>query len=115
MAGQQGDLPEEVSGVKAMSHIYSCTMYKPIFHCKKKPFTLGPCIGLDPQRHNFTLWVPTCWYPKTLKFVLPPTQILKFALPPRRNPKASQWGYGPVVRSQLKVVNIHKDCVNVDP
>ena len=45
---------------------------KPIFHCDAKPFTLGPRVGLDPQRHNFVLPIPRCWYLKTLKFALPP-------------------------------------------
>ena len=57
---------------------------KPIFHCDAKPFALDPGIGLDPQRHNFALGIPTCWYLKTLKFALPPTQNIKFALPPTR-------------------------------
>ena len=42
--------------------------HKPIFHCNAKPFALGPRVGLDPQRHNFALGIPTCWYLKTLKF-----------------------------------------------
>ena len=61
---------------------------KPIFHCNAKPFALCPGIGLDPQCHNFTLGIPTCWYIKMLKFALPPIRTLKFALhqhqPPTR-------------------------------
>ena len=64
---------------------------KPIFHCGAKPFALGPGIGLDPQHHNFALPIPTCWYLKTLKFALPPTQIITFALPPMQTPNASKW------------------------
>ena len=67
---------------------------KPIFHCDAKPFALDPGIDLDPQRHNLALEIPTCWYPKTLKFALTPTQILKFTLPPTQNPNASQWNIG---------------------
>ena len=33
---------------------------KSIFHCNAKPLVLGSCVGLDPQRHNFTLPIPTC-------------------------------------------------------
>ena len=61
-------------------------IFKPIFHCNAKPFALGPCIGLDPQCHNLTLGIPTCWYLKTLIFALPPTPNLKFALPQTRTP-----------------------------
>ena len=69
---------------------------KPIFHCDAKPLALGPGVGLDPQRHNFVLGIPTCWYLKTRKFALPPTPNLKFAFPPTRNPNASQWNRGGV-------------------
>ena len=41
---------------------------------KSKSFALGPGVGLDPQRHNFTSGIPTCWYLKTLKFALPQTR-----------------------------------------
>ena len=47
-------------------------LLKLIFHCNGKQFALGHGVGLDPQRHNFALGIPTCWYLKTLKFVLPP-------------------------------------------
>ena len=30
----------------------------------QKPFALLPGIGLDPQRHNSALPIPTCWYLK---------------------------------------------------
>ena len=67
---------------------------KPIFHCDAKSFVLGPGVGLDPQCHNFTLPIPTCWYLKMLKFALPLTQMLKCALPPMPTPNASQWNIG---------------------
>ena len=67
---------------------------KPIFHCEAKPIALGPGVGLDPQHHDFSLEIPTFWYPKTLKFALPPTQNLKFALLPMQNPNVSQWNKG---------------------
>ena len=66
-----------------------CT-FKPIFHCKAKPFALDPRVGLYPQRHNFALDIPTCWNLKTLKFGLPPTPNLKFVLPQMRSPNARQ-------------------------
>ena len=53
-------------------------------HQTLKPFALGPRVGLDPQRHNFAVGIPTCWYLKTLKFALPPTPT----------PNASQWNIG---------------------
>ena len=62
---------------------------KPIFHCDAKPLALGPRFGLDPQRNDFALLIPTCWYLKMPKFALPPTPTLKFALPPTGNPNAS--------------------------
>ena len=67
-----------------------------LFHCDAKPFALGPHVGFDPQCHNFALGIPTCWYKKTLKFVLPPTLMLKFALPPTSTPNASRWNIGSV-------------------
>ena len=61
-----------------------------------KSFVLGPGIGVDPQRHNSALPIPTCWYMylQMLKFAFPPTPNLKFALPPTRTPNASQWNMG---------------------
>ena len=55
---------------------------------------LGPRISLDPQRHNFNLGIPTCWYLKMLKFALPPMLMLKFALPPTPTPYTSRWNIG---------------------
>ena len=69
-------------------------IFKPIFHCDAKPLASEPCVGLHPQRNDFKLPIPTCWYLKTLKFVLPQTQILKFALAQRKNPNTSQWNIG---------------------
>ena len=67
---------------------------KPIFHCDTKPYALGCGVGLDPQRHNFALPIPTCWYLKMLKFAFSPKANLKFALPLMRTPNASQWNIG---------------------
>ena len=39
---------------------------KPIFHCKAKPLALGSSVSLVPQRDDFALPIPTCWYPETL-------------------------------------------------
>ena len=69
-----------------MSGVVSLVKLKPIFHCDAKPFVLGPRVGLDPQRHNFALGIPTCWYLKTLKF----------ALPPMPTPNAGRWNIGGV-------------------
>ena len=80
--------------------MFSCLLvcnvdrFKPIFHCDAKPLTLGPGVGFDPQRHNFALGIPTCWYLKTQKYALPSTSNLKFAFHPTRNPNASQWNIG---------------------
>ena len=82
---------------------------KPIFHCDAKPFALGPGIDLEPQRHNFALPIPTCWYLKTLKIAFPPTPNLKFALPTTPTPNASQWniGYVESPMQNLRVGNVH--------
>ena len=60
---------------------------------RRKIFVLGPCVGLEPQRQNFALGIPTCWYLKTRKFVLPRTPNLKFGLPPTPNPKRKSVEY----------------------
>ena len=70
--------------------------FKPIFHWDAKPFALGPGVGLDPQRHNFVLEIPTCWYPKTIEFALPQTQTVRFVLPPKPTLNASRWNIGGV-------------------
>ena len=46
--------------------------FKAYVPLRRKTFTLGPYDGLDPQRQNFTLGIPTCWYLKTLEFALSP-------------------------------------------
>ena len=35
---------------------------KPIFHCDAKYVASGVGVGLCPQRQNFALGIPTCWY-----------------------------------------------------
>ena len=67
-----------------------------------KIFALGPCVGLDPQRQNFALGIPPCWYLKTRKS---PTRYLKFVLPPMPNPNASQRNIG-CVGSQTQISRI---------
>ena len=42
------------------------------------------------------LRIPTCWYLKMLKFVLPPIQTLKFVLPQTQMPDANRWNIGGV-------------------
>ena len=76
-------------------------LFKPIFRCDAKTFALGPGVGLDPQRQNFALGIPTCWYLKTpdprrqtQNVRRPRRQTLKFALPPTQTPDASQWNIG---------------------
>ena len=51
---------------------------KPIFHCDAKLLASGPCVGSHPQRNDFALPIPPCWYLKTRKH---PTLNLKFVLP----------------------------------
>ena len=82
---------------------------KPIFYCNAKPFALVPDVGLDPQRHNFALLIPTCWYLKTLKCALPPTRMLKFELSSTPTPNASQWtiGYFGSPTQNFRVGNEH--------
>ena len=55
---------------------------KPIFHCDAKPFTLGPGVGLDHQRHNFALEIPKCRYPKNAKVCVIPNANFKICLTP---------------------------------
>ena len=76
---------------KMKSYVYFHYTLKPLFHCDTKPYMLSPGVGFDPQRHNFALPIPTCWYLNMLKFALPPTRMLKFALPPTPTPNVSQW------------------------
>ena len=63
--------------------------------------SVGSLHWLRPPTRNFALGLPTCWYLKTLKFALPPIQILKFALSPTQNNNTSQWNIG-YVRSQTQ-------------
>ena len=35
---------------------------KPIFHCDAKYLASGVGVGQCPQRQNFALEIPTCWY-----------------------------------------------------
>ena len=70
---------------------------KPIFHCNAKPFALVPHVGFDPQRHNFALGIPKCWYLKMLKFALPPMRPLKLALTCiTPTPNGIRWNIGGV-------------------
>ena len=72
---------------------------------RRKKVTLGPGVGLAPQRHYFAYGIPTCWYLKMLKFAFPPTQnpvghvhfiyfvLISFALGSRRK-RSFQWNMG---------------------
>ena len=99
---------------KSATMILAATMAKqkhckPIFHSDARPLALGPCVGLNPQRNDFVLPIPTCWYLKTLKFALPSTPILKFVLPPMQNPSVSQWNIGCIgsPKQNLRVGHVH--------
>ena len=35
---------------------------KPIFHCDAEYLASGVGLGQCPQRQNFALEIPTCWY-----------------------------------------------------
>ena len=85
---------------------------KPIFRCDTKTLALGRHIGQCPQHKSFVLGIPTCWYLKTLKFVLPPTQTPNAnpqrkpqtqtpnanpqPKPPTQTPNANRWNIGRV-------------------
>ena len=64
-------IPPNLQIAFKMRSTHFAGVLKPIFHCDAKPFALGPGVGLDPQRHNFALKIPT------LKFALPPTRNIK--------------------------------------
>ena len=59
---------------------------KSILHCDAKPFASGPGVGLHPQRHTFTLGIPTCSYLKTRKTpdAKPKICVLPDAIPKRK-------------------------------
>ena len=80
----------------------NCSAYIPLRH---KNISVGSLRWLRPPTRNFALGMPTCCYLKTLKFLLPPTQIIKFALPPMRNPNVSQWNIG-CIGSQTQISGI---------
>ena len=55
---------------------------KPIFHCDAKLLMLGVHVGHYPQDDNFALRIPTCWYLKMLKLLLPRTQNPNICITP---------------------------------
>ena len=69
---------------------------KPIFHCDAKYLASGVSVGQCPQRENFALGIPTCWYlgANYSRRKLLPTP--GFALLPTPTPDASQWNIGGV-------------------
>ena len=69
---------------------------KPIFHCDTKTFALDPHVGLYPQREI------SCWKYQHVCI----EKMLKFALPPMRNPKGSQWNIG-CVGPQTQNSHVH--------
>ena len=73
---------------------------------------LGTGIGLDTQRHNFALPIPTCWYLKTRKH---PTPILKFSLPnakPKRKSVEYRFGGSQMQISRVGHVHFMFFCVD---
>ena len=51
-------------------YLITTTLY-PRFHCNEKLLEFGLCVGSGPQREEFLLVIPTCWY---LKSLVDPTQ-----------------------------------------
>ena len=90
-----------------MENLGKETTFKPFGLCRviKSASSLGLLYSTATQNHlhwvlalaqtpNATIlrWViPTCWYLKTLKLTLPPTQNIKLTLPPTQNLNTSQW------------------------
>ena len=67
-----------------------------VFAFGMEPFFDTSMLVLVAHNQNFVLGIPTCWYLKTLKFALPPTQMLKFALPHTQTLNGSRWNIGHV-------------------
>ena len=80
---------------------------------RRKTIRVGSWRWLRP--HNFVLGIPTCWYLKMLKFALPPTRNIKFALLSTQNPNASQWNIGcvrsPMQNSRVGHVHVFHVCL----
>ena len=72
-------------------HYY--TRVKPIFLCEAKPFTLGTSVGLDPERQNFALPIPTCWYLKSKNICVTPNAKHKICVTPNANPQRKSVEY----------------------
>ena len=68
----------------------SLPLFKAYIPLRRKTTGIGALHWVTPP----TRPIPTCWYLKTLKFALPPMQILKLALAPTQNPNVSQWNIG---------------------
>ena len=56
--------------VKFNSTEQPISVFKPIFHCDATALRWSS----PPQRQNFALGIPTCWYLKSRKFALPRTR-----------------------------------------
>ena len=109
MLKSRGDInPFLTSNAKIVIYITMAVIafFNPIFHCDAKPFALGPCVGLYPQCHDFSLGIQTCWYLK----------MLKFALPPMRTPNSCQWNIGCVgsPMQNIRVGHVHFFFFGVD-
>ena len=85
--------------------LYKLSLYSTATQTFAK-FRIGGSVQSKPPTRNFALGIPTCWYLKTLKFVLPPTGNIKFALPPNANPNAGQWNIGSPTQN-LHVGHVH--------
>ena len=96
------------------------SILKPRFHCDAKPLALGPGVGLDPQRHNFVLGIPTCWYLKNAKICFTPNAKPKICVSPNAKPQCKSveyrlrwvfWRWGSRWAYTFQVVCINFICV----
>ena len=97
MIGESSQIDEQI--LPSVRYFLSKSLMpclKPIFHCDSKTLALGCRIGQCPKHKSFALGIPSCWYPKTLKFALPPTQMLKFPSTPMQTPNLNRWNNGHV-------------------
>ena len=85
-------LGDVISGINVVHSLPLYTAYIPL---RRKTTGIGANanfrVGGLTQRENLR-W--PYQHVKTLKFALPPTQYIKFALPGTENPNASQWNIG---------------------
>ena len=108
---------------KAMGcSVYSPFTYrtlKPIFHCDAKYLASGFGVGQCPQRQNFALGIPTCWYlganANTLICVLPDAKPKICVLPdakPKRKPVEYTLRWVPTQNSGVGHVHFMFFCLD---